>query len=98
MRLAGFILMGGVVWIILSKILRSAGFESAIRQIYALVRKIKLPPRQIQIGAAFGLVLIVPLFLNNYSLDILTLAGIYIVLALGLNIVVGMAGLLDLGY
>jgi hypothetical protein len=30
-----------------------------------------------------ALVLIGPLFLNNYSLDILTLAGIYIVLALG---------------
>lgn len=45
-----------------------------------------------------ALVLILPLGLNNYYIDVLTLAGIYVVLALGLNIVVGMAGLLDLGY
>jgi branched-chain amino acid transport system permease protein len=45
-----------------------------------------------------GAVLVLPLFLNNYIVDVLTLAGIYVVLALGLNIVVGMAGLLDLGY
>jgi branched-chain amino acid transport system permease protein len=43
-------------------------------------------------------VLFIPLFLNNYVIDVLTLAGIYVVLALGLNIVVGLAGLLDLGY
>jgi branched-chain amino acid transport system permease protein len=39
-----------------------------------------------------------PLFLNDYYRDIMTLTGLYIVLALGLNIVVGQAGLLNLGY
>jgi branched-chain amino acid transport system permease protein len=42
--------------------------------------------------------LIVPLFLNDYYRDVLTLTGMYIVLALGLNILVGQAGLLNLGY
>ncbi len=42
--------------------------------------------------------LIVPLFLNDYYRDVLTLTCIYIVLALGLNITVGQAGLLNLGY
>jgi branched-chain amino acid transport system permease protein len=42
--------------------------------------------------------LILPFSLNNYYLDILTLTGIYIVLALGLNLIVGQAGLLNLGY
>ena len=42
--------------------------------------------------------IILPLFLNNYYIDVLTLAGLYAVLALGLNISVGLAGLLDLGY
>lgn len=41
---------------------------------------------------------LLPLFLNNYYIDVLTLAGLYAVLALGLNISVGLAGLLDLGY
>lgn len=97
-RLVGFIFMGGVAWILVSRALRSQGFESAVRQLRVWTTEVRLPPRRILIAAAFGFLLIAPLFLNNYSLDILTLAGIYIVLALGLNIVVGMAGLLDLGY
>ncbi len=40
----------------------------------------------------------VPLFMNNYYIDVLTIAGMYTLLALGLNIIVGFAGLLDLGY
>jgi branched-chain amino acid transport system permease protein len=41
---------------------------------------------------------ILPFILNDYYRDIMTLTGVYIVLALGLNIVVGQAGLLNLGY
>ena len=39
-----------------------------------------------------------PLILEDYFLDITVLVGIYIILALGLNIVVGFAGLLNLGF
>ncbi|MDA8098104.1 MAG: hypothetical protein M0042_00595, partial [Nitrospiraceae bacterium] len=35
---------------------------------------------------------------NDYYRDVLTLTGIYVVLALGLNLVVGQVGLLNLGY
>jgi len=42
--------------------------------------------------------IVLPVFLNDYYRDIMTLTGMYIVLALGLNIVVGQAGLLNLGY
>lgn len=42
--------------------------------------------------------LVLPFFLNDYYRDVLTLTGMYIVLALGLNIIVGQAGLLNLGY
>ena len=41
---------------------------------------------------------LIPLGLNRYVIDVLTQVGIYVTLALGLNIVVGLAGLLDLGY
>ncbi len=41
---------------------------------------------------------LVPVFADNYVLEVLTNAWLYIVLCLGLNIVVGYAGLLDLGY
>jgi branched-chain amino acid transport system permease protein len=42
--------------------------------------------------------LLVPLISDNYVLEILSNSFFYIVLCLGLNIVVGFAGLLDLGY
>ena len=41
---------------------------------------------------------LVPRFANNYELEVLSNAWLYVVLCLGLNIVVGYAGLLDLGY
>ena len=60
----------------------------------------KLQPRQ---QRAIVLVLLViglvwPFFGSRGTVDVITLALIYIVLGLGLNIVVGFAGLLDLGY
>jgi branched-chain amino acid transport system permease protein len=39
-----------------------------------------------------------PLVLKDYYIDVLIMSGIYILLALGLNIIVGFAGLLHLGY
>jgi branched-chain amino acid transport system permease protein len=44
------------------------------------------------------LLIVLPLFLNDYFRDVMTLTCMYVVLALGLNIVVGQAGLLNLGY
>jgi branched-chain amino acid transport system permease protein len=53
-------------------------------------------------GGLLGVALLVlmPLigFYNGYYLEIATQVGIFVALALGLNIVVGLAGLLDLGY
>lgn len=43
-------------------------------------------------------VIALPFVANNYWLDVATLALFYIVLGQGLNVVVGYAGLLDLGY
>jgi ABC-type branched-subunit amino acid transport system permease subunit len=54
------------------------------------------------VGAFLPLVVLVPPF-NGFSgqtiwIDGFTIAGIYVLLALGLNVVVGLSGLLDLGY
>ena len=48
------------------------------------------------VGALFSLAL--PLLCSSYQVTIMITALIYVVLGLGLNIVVGVAGLLDLGY
>jgi branched-chain amino acid transport system permease protein len=49
------------------------------------------------IGIGIGLILL-PVVLGSFFSEILDNAGIYILMGLGLNIVVGFAGLLDLGY
>ncbi|NDJ51591.1 MAG: hypothetical protein GYB68_00735 [Chloroflexi bacterium] len=48
-------------------------------------------------AAVIAVVMIVPQFLNDYWSFVLGTVGIYVIMGLGLNIVVGMAGLLDLG-
>jgi branched-chain amino acid transport system permease protein len=51
----------------------------------------------IYIGA-LGILLGAPLFLEQGITNILNLVGIYVILGIGLNTVVGSAGILDLGY
>jgi branched-chain amino acid transport system permease protein len=54
-----------------------------------------------QIGAALIILIVlyfVPKIMGPFVSQILVTAGIYLLMALGLNIVVGYAGLLDLGY
>jgi len=57
-----------------------------------------LPQRVLLVALAFVLVAYPYLDRNNSHVDFLANAGAFILLALGLNIVVGFAGLLDLGY
>jgi branched-chain amino acid transport system permease protein len=65
---------------------------------------LKRSPRQqraVRWGTLSGLallVLLLPVILGSYFSEILDNVGIYILMGLGLNIVVGFAGLLDLGY
>ncbi|NLE43501.1 MAG: hypothetical protein GX620_02165 [Chloroflexi bacterium] len=54
--------------------------------------------RAILYGIAALALLVAPLFLGQYWNYTLGTVGIYVILGLGLNIVVGMAGLLNLGY
>jgi len=54
--------------------------------------------RAIAIGVILVAMVVAPLVFGQYATVILTNALLYVVLALGLNIVVGYAGLLDLGF
>jgi len=56
------------------------------------------PMRAVAIIVILAFLVALPFFANRYTLDIATQTGIYIVLALGLNIVVGQTGILVLGY
>jgi branched-chain amino acid transport system permease protein len=56
--------------------------------------------RRVAVAAVLGLAAVVPLFLSagSNAMENLVLAAAYVIMALGLNVVVGFAGLLDLGY
>jgi branched-chain amino acid transport system permease protein len=66
----------------------------------ALIPRLMSNPRFYIPGmvATVALVAIFPFFFSMYQTNILSTALIYVVVGLGLNIVVGLAGLLDLGY
>lgn len=71
-------------------------FEFSIFVFY----KLSIPIKWRILGSVLILGIILPVVGSNntYYIDIATQIGIYAVLAIGLNIVVGFAGLLDLGY
>src|SRR5206468_12872440 len=71
-------------------------FEASLLAIYyaSMERNLKF-----WLGASVLLVLMPVLgFVNGYYLEVAIQIGIYVALALGLNIVVGFAGLLNLGF
>jgi branched-chain amino acid transport system permease protein len=76
-----------------------AGKRDAVRR-----RVSALPPakqRTLRIGAALVAVcvlMVLPQVLGLFLSEVFTIVGLYVLLGLGLNIVVGYAGLLDLGY
>jgi len=55
-------------------------------------------PKIVTIGGLLLAAALFPLFSNNYMIDVGITCLIYVSLGLGLNIVVGLCGLLDLGY
>jgi branched-chain amino acid transport system permease protein len=80
--------------------LRAVSGWSRARKIVPLLVLATLPLYLGQIMTAIGAVVPLAFFQSGerYMFRVLDQAGIYILLALGLNIVVGYAGLLDLGY
>ncbi|MBI1820325.1 MAG: branched-chain amino acid ABC transporter permease [Nitrospirae bacterium] len=96
LKLSGVLFGGGLI---LRHAARLKPFYSKLEEAFERLPYRK-SPRFLKIAKGAGVVILLglPLGLDNYQLDVLTMAGLYIVLALGLNIVVGFAGLLDLGY
>lgn len=66
----------------------------------SLINRVITNPRQraILCAVVLTLTIIYPQVVNEYQINIMIMAFLYIMLGLGLNIVVGMAGLLDLGF
>ncbi|MCF4997580.1 high-affinity branched-chain amino acid ABC transporter permease LivM [Pseudomonas syringae] len=73
------------------------GFESTGSGVHVLPPDYKSRLRWI-IPLMIVVAVALPFFTNSYLLGVVILGLIYVLLGLGLNIVVGLAGLLDLGY
>jgi len=71
-------------------------FQASVLLLYLA----RIPVRWQAILGVLTLAILIPILgsINGYYLEIVTQVGIFAALALGLNIVVGLAGLLDLGY
>jgi len=74
---------------------RSGGLR---QRVAALPSKQQRTMRWIGMGLGMALLLLLPLLLGTYLSEVANNVGIYVLMGLGLNIVVGFAGLLDLGY
>ena len=98
-----------VFFVIVSAILVSAVFLSGYQNKFAL--SIKTLSVTVQESGLFShkqifvlryacllSLFVMPLFARDYFLDVAILVGIYVILALGLNVVVGFTGLLNLGF
>jgi branched-chain amino acid transport system permease protein len=84
-------------------LLNKSGVLKAVTGPMALVRDhalgySKQMPVWIWLVVVLGLALLFPVFTTRYAQDVAVNVLIYICLGLGLNIVVGLAGMLDLGY
>jgi branched-chain amino acid transport system permease protein len=71
---------------------KASGLRSAAGGLFAQTRS------PLFLSLFVALLFVIPFFQNDYYRDVLTLTAMYAVLALGLNLVVGQTGLLNLGY
>ncbi len=97
---------GTPVYIAMAAVFLIRLFQEPLRAVAGLVRIERLLPtpermeahRPVLLAALVIMALIWPFTASRGAVDVATLALIYVLLGLGLNIVVGFAGLLDLGY
>jgi branched-chain amino acid transport system permease protein len=97
----GVTLLGGAILAVVSGLLSFVG-QGRIKKFKARVEALEGAKRTRANGAMIagvGAVLIImPLLVGKLTNELLANIGLFVLLALGLNIVVGLAGILDLGY
>jgi branched-chain amino acid transport system permease protein len=97
----GLSISGSVILFVL--IAAATGFSTPLCQtVQHTLQRIPLAAqRTVRLGQwclLVGLLLALPHILGLFLSEVLTIIGLYVLMGLGLNIVVGFAGLLDLGY
>jgi branched-chain amino acid transport system permease protein len=101
-RVFGFLAFGFVLFGLITARQRYGTKISAVNNKVLALPKRLLPDRRVRFAVYVVLLafaIIYPMGLNSYWQEVLVdQVGTYVLLALGLNVVVGYAGLLDLGY
>lgn len=93
------VIVGSFLLLIISRF-RSVTFSTKLSlQNHRLIRTLQrlTSDKRVRIGLLLA-ILLMPLYLPRFPLEIVTLALIYVLLAMGLDIVVGLTGLLALGF
>jgi branched-chain amino acid transport system permease protein len=85
-----------LVWVVPRSILAFMTFQASLLVVY--YAPLSTRARMAYATVALGLLMPILGTHNGYYMEVAIQVGIFVALALGLNIVVGLAGLLDLGY
>ena len=97
-----YIAVGSLLCVILYVANKSGNLDPIARPLSTAREKLTtsagILPTWVWIAAALVAACIFPLFTSRYAQDVAINVLIYVCLGLGLNIVVGLAGMLDLGY
>lgn len=101
-RVVGFVIFGLVIWLLMTvRLAYSEQIRSVSDRVTRAPRRL-LPDKRVRAVLYLALLAFAigfPATLNAYWQEVLVdQVGVYVLLALGLNVVVGFAGLLDLGY
>src|SRR5262249_36132741 len=73
-----------------------AASEQSAQKFETLSRSEKRNTRRLAALAALAVMIVAPVFLGQYIANVFDLMGLYILMGIGLNVVIGYAGLLDL--
>ena len=103
-----FVLLAIVIWLGLSNVMLFGNNQGTVRLLFTLVTtgsglftlRLTRPGRErLTVTVLLGLgVLAMPFVLDQFQNSVMGIVFIFVMMGLGLNIVVGYAGLLDLGY
>lgn len=96
LSVAGALIIGAVAWY---AALRFQGSGRKLRERFVGVDQSRRTKTSLWLaGLVLVVMIIIPQLLGGVLNELLTNVGLFLLMALGLNIVVGLAGLLDLGY
>ena len=100
-RRSGVTASGAIVLAAASGVLVMVG-RGRIKQTRAKIETLEGPARTranvLLLSATAAILIVLPLLVGKLTNELLANVGLFVLLALGLNIVVGLAGILDLGY